>query len=218
MLLARVARPHLRRLVHTQASSSKPRNPSVRYLLGAGTVAAVALGEYSDNWSPRSSLSSTPKPEQPDFETFIRKRLAERRPLLVHTSSPSSSTAELETDRSQDTGAYNPETGEINWDCPCLGGMADGPCGPEFRAAFSCFIYSEHEPKGLDCVEKFQGMQSFYASEIADDEAAEAAMAAENDAASAQEKSAPPPDAVPTAEPSEVQRPDESTSSSSQQS
>ena len=23
--------------------------------------------------------------------------------------------------------AYNPETGEINWDCPCLGGMAYGP-------------------------------------------------------------------------------------------
>lgn len=24
-------------------------------------------------------------------------------------------------------GAFNPETGEINWDCPCLGGMAHGP-------------------------------------------------------------------------------------------
>jgi len=24
-------------------------------------------------------------------------------------------------------GAFNPETGEINWDCPCLGGMAQGP-------------------------------------------------------------------------------------------
>jgi len=31
--------------------------------------------------------------------------------------------------------------GEINWDCPCLGGMANGPCGQEFRAAFSCFHY-----------------------------------------------------------------------------
>jgi len=31
--------------------------------------------------------------------------------------------------------------GEINWDCPCLGGMASGPCGQEFRAAFSCFHY-----------------------------------------------------------------------------
>jgi mitochondrial intermembrane space import and assembly protein 40 len=53
-------------------------------------------------------------------------------------------------------GAFNPETGEINWDCPCLGGMAHGPCGPEFRAAFSCFVYSQEEPKGMDCIEKFK--------------------------------------------------------------
>lgn len=38
--------------------------------------------------------------------------------------------------------------GEINWNCPCLGGMATGPCGVEFRNAFSCFHYSEAEPKG----------------------------------------------------------------------
>ena len=33
--------------------------------------------------------------------------------------------------------------GDINWNCPCLGGMAIGPCGIEFRDAFSCFHYSE---------------------------------------------------------------------------
>lgn len=59
-------------------------------------------------------------------------------------------------------GAFNPETGEINWDCPCLGGMAHGPCGPQFREAFSCFIYSEQEPKGVDCVEKFKAMQDCF--------------------------------------------------------
>ena len=53
-------------------------------------------------------------------------------------------------------GAFDPETGEINWDCPCLGGMADGPCGEDFKAAFSCFVYSKEEPKGMDCIEKFQ--------------------------------------------------------------
>lgn len=31
--------------------------------------------------------------------------------------------------------------GEINWDCPCLGGMAYGTCGQEFKDAFSCFHY-----------------------------------------------------------------------------
>ena len=59
-------------------------------------------------------------------------------------------------------GAFNPETGEINWDCPCLGGMAHGPCGPQFREAFSCFVYSTEEPKGMDCIEKFQGMQECF--------------------------------------------------------
>ena len=58
--------------------------------------------------------------------------------------------------------AFDPITGEINWDCPCLGGMAHGPCGPEFREAFSCFIYSEDEPKGINCVEKFKSMQDCF--------------------------------------------------------
>jgi intermembrane space import and assembly protein 40 len=53
-------------------------------------------------------------------------------------------------------GAFNPETGEINWDCPCLGGMASGPCGDEFKAAFSCFVFSKEEPKGMDCIDKFK--------------------------------------------------------------
>ena len=67
--------------------------------------------------------------------------------------------------------------GEINWNCPCLGGMAigllyilkrqqknlltisSGPCGIEFREAFSCFHYSQEEPKGKECLPKFADMQ-----------------------------------------------------------
>ncbi|KAJ3028928.1 UNVERIFIED_CONTAM: Oxidoreductase [Siphonaria sp. JEL0065] len=60
---------------------------------------------------------------------------------------------------SQQAQAYNPETGEINWDCPCLGPMTQPPCGEKFKAAFSCFVYSEQEPKGLDCIEQFREMQ-----------------------------------------------------------
>lgn len=51
------------------------------------------------------------------------------------------------------------ENGEINWNCPCLGGMATGPCGVEFREAFSCFHYSEAQPKGSDCYDAFKTMQ-----------------------------------------------------------
>jgi intermembrane space import and assembly protein 40 len=51
------------------------------------------------------------------------------------------------------------ENGDINWNCPCLGGMASGPCGYQFRDAFSCFHYSEADPKGSDCIQKFAQMQ-----------------------------------------------------------
>ncbi|KAM6927202.1 coiled-coil-helix-coiled-coil-helix domain containing 4b [Xenentodon cancila] len=50
-------------------------------------------------------------------------------------------------------------SGEINWNCPCLGGMASGPCGTEFKDAFSCFHYSKEEVKGSDCLEPFRAMQ-----------------------------------------------------------
>ncbi|XP_011504678.1 PREDICTED: mitochondrial intermembrane space import and assembly protein 40 [Ceratosolen solmsi marchali] len=49
--------------------------------------------------------------------------------------------------------------GEINWSCPCLGGMATGPCGLEFREAFTCFQKSSNDPKGSDCYEIFKTMQ-----------------------------------------------------------
>ncbi|XP_071960789.1 mitochondrial intermembrane space import and assembly protein 40-B-like isoform X2 [Antedon mediterranea] len=49
--------------------------------------------------------------------------------------------------------------GDINWNCPCLGGMATGPCGVEFREAFSCFHYSNSEPKGSECLQPFREMQ-----------------------------------------------------------
>ncbi|GJN76392.1 mitochondrial intermembrane space import and assembly protein [Purpureocillium lilacinum] len=93
--------------------------------------------------------------------------------------------AALEEEAGQE-GAFNPETGEINWDCPCLGGMAHGPCGEEFKTAFSCFVYSNEEPKGMDCIEKFQGMQEcfrkypeIYGSELTDDPADEEAGSAQ---------------------------------------
>ncbi|RYP38244.1 hypothetical protein DL767_002629 [Monosporascus sp. MG133] len=95
-------------------------------------------------------------------------------------AAPDGSPEALEEEADQQ-GAFNPETGEINWDCPCLGGMAHGPCGEEFKAAFSCFVYSKEEPKGMDCIDKFQHMQDcfrlhpeVYGDELADDDEAQA--------------------------------------------
>ncbi|KAI9844178.1 MAG: Oxidoreductase [Sclerophora amabilis] len=111
---------------------------------------------------------------------------SEERPLATQPERDNErlKTAQETEEEADSEGAFNPETGEINWDCPCLGGMAHGPCGPEFRNAFSCFVYSTDEPKGMDCIDKFKGMQDcfrqhpdVYGTELDEDEENEEANA-----------------------------------------
>lgn len=64
-----------------------------------------------------------------------------------------------ELDNNDDKRGLILSNGDINWNCPCLGGMASGPCGYQFREAFSCFHYSQSETKGSECIEKFSQMQ-----------------------------------------------------------
>ena len=98
--------------------------------------------------------------------------------------------------------------GEIDWDCPCLQGMAQGTCGENFKAAFSCFVTSSAEPKGSDCVEYFVAMRdcmianpSEYPDLNADSETAgeetAAAPAAEAEAPAASAAAATEDDAKP---------------------
>ncbi|KAF9153141.1 Oxidoreductase [Linnemannia schmuckeri] len=98
-------------------------------------------------------------------------------PSAATTPDPTPSTSSSSSEPRDQSAAFNPETGEINWDCPCLGGMAQPPCGDAFKEAFSCFVFSTSEPKGYDCVEKFQAMQEcfrahpeVYADQLDDDE------------------------------------------------
>uniref|UniRef100_A0A8C0VYK2 Mitochondrial intermembrane space import and assembly protein 40 n=1 Tax=Castor canadensis TaxID=51338 RepID=A0A8C0VYK2_CASCN len=49
-------------------------------------------------------------------------------------------------------------TGDISWNCPCLGGTASGPCGSQFWKAFF-FHYSTEDIKGSDCVDQFRATQ-----------------------------------------------------------
>lgn len=37
--------------------------------------------------------------------------------------------------------------------------MASGPCGEQFKSAFSCFHYSTEDVKGSDCIDQFRAMQ-----------------------------------------------------------
>jgi mitochondrial intermembrane space import and assembly protein 40 len=83
----------------------------------------------------------------------------------------------------QPQSAINEETGEINWDCPCLKSALAPPCGELFKEAFSCFVASKAEPKGSDCLEQFSKMQECFRAhpeiymgddeEDADDDAAD---------------------------------------------
>lgn len=141
------------------------------------TLDALTQSSREKKQNQQSVLSSIASDANSNSETtsFASSQLGSN-----PTSTPSASDpAELEEEASSE-GAFNPATGEINWDCPCLGGMAHGPCGEQFRAAFSCFVFSEEEPKGMDCIDKFKGMQDcfrehpdVYAAELEGDDDAE---------------------------------------------
>jgi len=115
-----------------------------------------------------ASAVSIPPPQSPTEETSLQtlesispKRNASpsppsQSPSTTDSLPPANQGLEATEDEAHQEGAFNEETGEINWDCSCLGGMAHGPCGEQFRAAFSCFVYSKDEPKGMDCIPNFK--------------------------------------------------------------
>lgn len=111
------------------------------------------IASISEQRKAQSRSQAAPLPSETQSQTV--KAAPDGQPTA--TDSPGA----LEEEAEQQ-GAFNEETGEINWDCPCLGGMAYGPCGEEFRAAFSCFVFSKEEPKGVDCIDKFKGMQNCF--------------------------------------------------------
>eukprot|EP00112_Aurelia_sp_Birch-Aquarium-sp1_P015580 Seg3467.1 transcript_id=Seg3467.1/GoldUCD/mRNA.D3Y31 product="Mitochondrial intermembrane space import and assembly protein 40" protein_id=Seg3467.1/GoldUCD/D3Y31 len=76
-------------------------------------------------------------------------------------SEPPKEKLQYDKEDEEQMGLIKPD-GDINWNCPCLQGMADGPCGTEFRESFSCFHYSEADPKGSDCIDQFKEMQECF--------------------------------------------------------
>lgn len=98
-----------------------------------------------------------------DILLFVEKEEEEvKKKEQQESSTTEESTEEPTSTEDQAQQAYNPETGEINWDCPCIAGMTAPPCGDTFKAAFSCFVYSTTEPKGMDCVDQFREMQACF--------------------------------------------------------
>jgi hypothetical protein len=64
-------------------------------------------------------------------------------PELVHTNNETPESEQSDQPLSSQSEAFNEETGEINWDCPCIASMVKPPCGEVFKEAFSCFVYSK---------------------------------------------------------------------------
>ncbi|KAD6454365.1 hypothetical protein E3N88_09071 [Mikania micrantha] len=44
-------------------------------------------------------------------------------------------------------------------ECPCIQNLRSGPCGSQFSEAFLCFMKSNAEEKGSDCVHPFVALQ-----------------------------------------------------------
>ncbi|KAM0425069.1 hypothetical protein ACHAPT_009628 [Fusarium lateritium] len=186
------------------ASTAPPADKSRTWKSSAARLGLAAAAVYYYNTSPvfaeeaaSQKIAAPAAFSDDDLPTVdsvveekrkqIKNKSAEKKPAESNktpepetgaksTVAADGSPAALEEEADQQ-GAFNPETGEINWDCPCLGGMAQGPCGEEFKTAFSCFVFSTEEPKGMDCIDKFQGMQEcfkkypeIYGAELADDE------------------------------------------------
>jgi len=170
-MLGRVARISLRRGIHTTSSSSPAAYLSRHKLataVGASIVAASYLG-WRMNWESRRIALDSDGALTPELTTRATSPLSSEE--TQSTSSPGTpepghldeqEEAIPSEEEASSQGAFDPATGKINWDCPCLGGMAYGPCGMQFREAFSCFVFSEEEPKGIDCVEKFKAMQDCF--------------------------------------------------------
>ncbi|KAL4784041.1 hypothetical protein BJX76DRAFT_357375 [Aspergillus varians] len=218
--------PTTRRFISTTPTGTKSRswkNTFARVGLAAGAIYYYNTSSIFAE-TPTLSLRSQPKSKPEDEKPLptldsVKPKTREAKAPSSSPSAPAAEAAstpesnaeqseqslkaaeELEEEAGQQA-AFNPETGEINWDCPCLGGMAYGPCGEDFRAAFSCFIYSEEDPKGIDCIEKFKAMQDcfrqhpdIYGAELEDDdEEPSAGTGAEQPLATQAEASTTSPD------------------------
>ncbi|CDR87359.1 related to MIA40-mitochondrial intermembrane space protein, involved in import and assembly of intermembrane space proteins [Sporisorium scitamineum] len=203
-------------------SSAGPSRQSAwsSYSIAAAAAAAVGAGasfyalqsrSSAIYCEPRQAWHDRLKPKEAKGDAFLHKNAHDRHAPAAaaahdeHVEPAEETPVAIEVaveETEEQTGqqaAYDPETGEINWDCPCLGGMAHGPCGEQFKLAFSCFVYSEAEPKGIDCVDKFKAMQDcfrehpdVYKDEIEDDEAANAQFEKEESEAKSKGESIAP--------------------------
>lgn len=81
----------------------------------------------------------------------------------IMSTSPSSSAPPVlptEGDSEDEKELTKEERVEEALNCPCIASMKEGPCGESFIAAYRCFLESESDPKGMECMDQFQTMQT----------------------------------------------------------
>lgn len=192
-------------------ATPRPSSFAPKLAIGASLVAGTMLV------LPFSSLDNDAdkKKVAKDKEAAKKTERIEKSEVSDSADSDASSEAQESPEGEEpQSAAFNPETGEINWDCPCLGGMAHGPCGEEFKEAFACFVYSETEPKGIDCITKFEAMRTcfkqhpeHYKEELYEDDEAPAAEQAEVEIAEVTVAETPAGEVVEVVETVEVAEP-----------
>ncbi|CAH0057590.1 unnamed protein product [Clonostachys solani] len=188
-----------KRFASTSTPANKPRSwksSALRWGLAGGAIYYYTTSSLfaDDTATQAKTIPEPPQFAESDLPTVdsvleekrkqIQAKIEKEAPVPASSQEPGPDAAPVgaegeapaEEEGAGQQAAFNPETGEINWDCPCLGGMAHGPCGEEFKTAFSCFVFSETDPKGMDCIDKFQGMQTcfkqypeIYGAELTDD-------------------------------------------------
>ncbi|RSL67406.1 hypothetical protein CEP51_012651 [Fusarium floridanum] len=188
--LRSIASPRFTSTATQQRPTRSWKSSAVRLSLAAGIFYYFNTGPVFAEAASQTVPTPTNDLPAKDGATQKQKHV-QAKPKTIHEKNPGSTkSAEPQsgaqndmtandTSTSEDTsqqGAYNPETGEFNWDCSCLGGMAHGPCGEEFKSAFSCFMLSTDDPKGMNCIDQFKIMQEcfkkypeVYGAELADD-------------------------------------------------
>ncbi|KAI0697734.1 hypothetical protein C8T65DRAFT_614599 [Cerioporus squamosus] len=177
------AQASVRRSLHTSTARSASTRPARARAVLAASAVTTSYFVWSSWYGQKIALDAAPSSSKskqvpltpktslsPEAITHSDSTAPQHEPSIHHDSKPTPDASseepkpegEAEESSGGAGGAFNPETGEINWDCPCLGGMSHGPCGLQFREAFSCFVFSEADPKGIDCVEKFKAMQACF--------------------------------------------------------
>lgn len=167
--LVRQARPALRAVRAMSTSTVPPARPSQwwKYAIG-GIAVGAALSQGVFKFDPErehrlASAHQSSSNEHSDAKAAIVDALHD---AAAHADEDSHGTTEgeapAEGEGSARVAPYDPETGEFNWDCPCLGGIPDTVCGEQFKTSFRCFVLSEAEPKGMDCIDAFNAMQQCF--------------------------------------------------------